>query len=267
MQYLATPVGGALVQTGGVVNVIHMTIALNVIPGAAAPGFPVGYADIASDGGMTIWDSALQASCSPGILDGGYNVALIQGGCPGLPACPGGYPPAECPGAPMFLLGPLQANGGPTETMLPEPESALIDEVPGNQGGCQPNTDQRGVVRAQGAACDAGSVEVRPFTVEVRPARLRFGRLRVGHIRRKAVRVTYTSGERSTVSLGRVRLTGRGARDFHLEAIRCRGKSVSLSKSCTVVISFRPRQRGVRTAKVTLAGLRKTVSVTGTGLT
>ena len=51
-------------------------------------------------------------------------------------------------------LGPLQDNGGPTWTMLPSAEA--IDA--GTPVGC-PATDQRGVTRPQGIACDIGAVE------------------------------------------------------------------------------------------------------------
>ena len=54
-------------------------------------------------------------------------------------------------------LGPLQNNGGPTQTLLPEPNSPAIDSVPCTDA---PATDQRGVTRPQGIRCDIGSVEV-----------------------------------------------------------------------------------------------------------
>jgi hypothetical protein len=50
-------------------------------------------------------------------------------------------------------LGPLAANGGPTLTRAPAAGSPAIDH------GC-PATDQRGVPRPQGPACDIGAVEV-----------------------------------------------------------------------------------------------------------
>ncbi|MCX7556018.1 delta-60 repeat domain-containing protein [Xanthomonadaceae bacterium JHOS43] len=54
-------------------------------------------------------------------------------------------------------LQALGANGGPTRTHLPRPDSPLLDAVP-----CAPApgfTDQRGVSRPQGDACDMGAVE------------------------------------------------------------------------------------------------------------
>lgn len=54
------------------------------------------------------------------------------------------------------LLGPLQYNGGPTWTHALLPGSPGIDA--GDNSGC-PATDQRGVARPQGSACDIGAYE------------------------------------------------------------------------------------------------------------
>ena len=53
-------------------------------------------------------------------------------------------------------LGPLQDNGGPTWTHMPADDSPAVDT-----GGatCSTSTDQRGVARPYGAACDIGAVE------------------------------------------------------------------------------------------------------------
>jgi hypothetical protein len=53
------------------------------------------------------------------------------------------------------LLGPLQDNGGPTETMLPQPGSPAIDAIDSARL-CAP-PDQRGVER--GRPCDVGAVD------------------------------------------------------------------------------------------------------------
>jgi hypothetical protein len=55
------------------------------------------------------------------------------------------------------LLGELQGNGGPTETQALLPGSPAIDA--GDDIGC-PATDERGVLRPAGAACDIGAFEV-----------------------------------------------------------------------------------------------------------
>ncbi len=59
------------------------------------------------------------------------------------------------------LLGPLANNGGPTQTMTLFVGSAAIDRIPNGTNGCGTTimTDQRGILRPQGAACDIGAYE------------------------------------------------------------------------------------------------------------
>ncbi len=57
------------------------------------------------------------------------------------------------------LLGDLQDNGGPTLSMLPKSGSPAINAATACPADA---TDQRGVARPQGAACDLGAVERRP---------------------------------------------------------------------------------------------------------
>ena len=63
-------------------------------------------------------------------------------------------------------LGPLQDNGGPTFTMLPDPDSPLIDAgvdaVATNAG---LTTDQRGFARISGQGVDIGAVEIQAFII------------------------------------------------------------------------------------------------------
>jgi len=59
-------------------------------------------------------------------------------------------------------LGELTKNGGPTMTHEPKTipvVSVAIDQIP--EADCEVTTDQRGVDRPQGAACDIGAVEWR----------------------------------------------------------------------------------------------------------
>jgi hypothetical protein len=62
------------------------------------------------------------------------------------------------------MLGPTVYNSGPTPVNLPAANSPAIDEVPlancSDVSGNPVPTDQRGVSRPQGSACDAGSVEI-----------------------------------------------------------------------------------------------------------
>ena len=60
--------------------------------------------------------------------------------------------------------GGLQNNGGPTQTVAPLSTSLAVDAVPLSNctdvSGAPVSTDQRGIARPQGAACDIGSVDV-----------------------------------------------------------------------------------------------------------
>jgi hypothetical protein len=59
------------------------------------------------------------------------------------------------------LLGPLQDNGGFTQTMALLPDSPAINAA--DDGNC-PSTDQRGVARPQGSHCDIGAYEAEIVT-------------------------------------------------------------------------------------------------------
>lgn len=61
------------------------------------------------------------------------------------------------------LLGPLADNGGFTQTMALLPGSPAIDA--GNDTPSCPSTDQRGVIRPQGAHCDIGAFELVQYVI------------------------------------------------------------------------------------------------------
>ena len=67
------------------------------------------------------------------------------------------------------LLGPLADNGGLTQTHALLAGSPAIDAVP--VADCTVTTDQRGVARPQGAACDIGAFEldVMQATIDIKP--------------------------------------------------------------------------------------------------
>src|SRR5207249_2109811 len=58
------------------------------------------------------------------------------------------------------MLGPLQANGGPTPTRLPLPGSPAIDA--GNNAAASGALDQRGLNRIVNGTIDIGAVETQP---------------------------------------------------------------------------------------------------------
>jgi predicted outer membrane repeat protein len=88
-------------------------------------------------------------NCAGYFSDGGGNLSYPDGSCPGINANP--------------VLGPLQHNSGPTQTMLPGAGSPAIDAA--NDATCAAppvnNLDQRGITRPQGLHCDIGAAEVR----------------------------------------------------------------------------------------------------------
>ncbi len=78
------------------------------------------------------------------------NNSIVAGGCPYGSACRNVIDANP-------LLGPLADNGGFTQTMALGVGSPAIDA--GNNATCA-STDQRGVARPQGSACDMGAFEV-----------------------------------------------------------------------------------------------------------
>ncbi len=85
-------------------------------------------------------------NCSGSIASGGHNLVFGDDTCPGINGDP--------------KLGPLRDNGGATQTAALLSGSAAVDLAPPGAG-C-PQTDQRGVVRPQGAGCDVGAYELAP---------------------------------------------------------------------------------------------------------
>jgi hypothetical protein len=85
-------------------------------------------------------------NCAGSFADGGLDIDFPESACPGAATDP--------------LLGALAANGGPTATQALTPGSPAIDLVP--VGSACAATDQRGMARPVGAACDAGAYELAP---------------------------------------------------------------------------------------------------------
>ena len=87
--------------------------------------------------------------------------SVVQGGCPANATCS-----EVVAGDP--LLGPLQDNGGAAPTLLPGIGGSALDAGdPATCGTAPFDTDQRGVARPQGPACDIGAVELRQAQLAV----------------------------------------------------------------------------------------------------
>ena len=136
--------GGLYAASIPSVEVVDSTVAENEATGAGggiAFGGNVGSGTLRN----TIVADNLATDCSGSVTSLGYNLDS-DGTCTSQPTdIPSGN----------ASLGPLASNGGPTLTHLPLAGSAAIDDG----GGCS-GTDQRGLPRPSGSACDIGSVEL-----------------------------------------------------------------------------------------------------------
>jgi CSLREA domain-containing protein len=129
---------------GGSVTITASTISQNSGPSSLAGPMTVAASVVAPTTGR---------ACAAAVTSGGFNVAT-DATC-GLGAT--GDRQTTDP-----RLGGLTANGGPTPTSLPYGNSPLVDAIPvGTAGLCDGTiaTDQRGVARPAGSACDVGAVE------------------------------------------------------------------------------------------------------------
>jgi hypothetical protein len=149
--------GGALFHTNGAVNILNSTIANNRGPDWAPSAIFIGSFD-ASVPSLTLantlisdnqWYACDHWTGSVTLVSSGHN--LVQD--------------ATCNPHPSDLigssagLGPLLDNGGPTQTQALLPDSPALDAA---DAALCPATDQRGVARPQGVACDIGAFELAP---------------------------------------------------------------------------------------------------------
>jgi beta-glucanase (GH16 family) len=152
--------GGALFLTDGVMDLVNTTIADNVSPSWAPEGIFVGTFGPAS--ATLMLTNSIVANATGGcfvapwgsgtvtLASGGHNIGS-DGSCNLIAA---GDQPNTDP-----IIGLLADNGGPTLTHALLAGSPAIDA--GDDSVC-PATDQRGVLRPQGAACDIGAYEFVP---------------------------------------------------------------------------------------------------------
>lgn len=144
-------IGGGLYVFEGVAQLSFVTIAANAATGSgggvvALPSSIAGAAVIESNSIIASNRGTPVLNCATTVTDDGHNLVFGDSSCPGTSADP--------------RLGPLQDNGGPTQTMALGPGSGALGLVPAND--CPVDTDQRGVTRPQGTRCDAGAYELAP---------------------------------------------------------------------------------------------------------
>lgn len=96
------------------------------------------------------------------------------------------------------LLGPLAANGGPTQTMALLAGSPAIDAIP--VASCAVGTDQRGVSRPQGSSCDIGAFELQPQSADATPPQTTIRKAKINRAARKA-KFKFSSSEAGSTFL------------------------------------------------------------------
>ncbi len=151
--------GGGGIWNDGTITLINATVSGN----RASPGAGIGNTGTASLEGTVLALNQETPDCFGSLSSGGYNLIGDATGCTFSSSTGDLVGPVS--GTPIDpKLGPLADNGGPTQTMALLSGSPAIDVIPTAQ--CTaflgPNpTDQRGVSRPQGTACDIGAFEVK----------------------------------------------------------------------------------------------------------
>lgn len=141
--------GGVTTNSPSINTLVNDTIADNTAPG--------GPTQIRNFGSATIENTIVTGSdpnCDGTLTDAGHN--LDSGDTCGFSSTDGDQINTNPD------LGPLQNNGGATDTTALLSGSPAINR--GSNTGC-PATDQRGVTRPQGGTCDIGAYESAPPTL------------------------------------------------------------------------------------------------------
>ena len=110
---------------------------------------------------LTVTNSLVDGDCAGDVTSNGYNIESPGDTC-------GFDQTGDQPSVPDPMLGPLQDNGGPTETHALLPGSSAINQIPLEDcldaDGAPLTTDQRGKPRPEtgGTMCDVGAFERQP---------------------------------------------------------------------------------------------------------
>lgn len=149
--------GPGLPGTGGAINQRAMGTTLTHVTITANSAAGLGGGVDGAGGTVTIGNSIVAGNvaappnlnCAGVLVDQGGNIEFAAS------SCPAGFLQAN-----PKLTG-LADNGGPTQTISLQPGSAAIDHVTT----CVLGSDQRGVARPVGSACDSGAYQVAPPSV------------------------------------------------------------------------------------------------------
>jgi CSLREA domain-containing protein len=147
--------GGGFYTSAGTAILRNVTLARNSVGGPSAHG-----GNLAADftGQVTVENTIVAQGTAPTPATNCYRYASatitpVARNLDSGSSCAFGAPHLSNTSA---ALGPLADNGGPTDSLIPEIGSAVIDAAIGCPS---PAEDQRGVPRPAGAACEIGAVE------------------------------------------------------------------------------------------------------------
>jgi hypothetical protein len=254
--------GGGILGTNAI-TVANATISGNdaATAGAISGGGPwtIGGSVIAGN----TQDSGAQCA-GASITSTGYSVLGPFGACTGIPGT------GDLTNVADPLLGPLDDNGGLTQTMLPAVGSPALDRIPAADALCvAPTTDQRGVARPQDLGCTAGAVDVKPDPI-LKPPSTTFPNTLVG--RQSAnQKLVLRNPAQTAITVDSVTLLGGGASQFALRPAfdTCTGQTVAPGATCEAKVAFAPTSGGAKTAfarVTTTAGVQLFVTLSGTAL-
>jgi hypothetical protein len=149
--------GGGVTVVNTSITLLYVTLVGNSAPVGANLGIQPGGDELVSFASVLGGPMGGGADCdiSAGAVttSQGYNFSSDA-------SCAFGGGPGDITGGSDPLVGLLGDNGGPTATMLPQAGSPLLDKVDCAAAPVVMTTDQRGVTRPQGGACEIGAVEV-----------------------------------------------------------------------------------------------------------
>ena len=180
----ASSSGAGIVNLGDTIELQNATVAANT--GSAAI-----YSIATINAKNTIVSNGASGNCTSPITSQGHNLESAD-------EC--GFHSAGDQTGKDPLLGALADNGGPTDTAGLLAGSPAIDT--GDPAGC-PLSDQRGVTRPQGSACDIGAFELVPLSAIPSNA-FKFGRLKRNKRKGTATMIVIVPGA------GTITLKGKG---------------------------------------------------------
>jgi hypothetical protein len=232
-------------SSGSAIENLGTSIALQNVTIAGNTGSPAVRNIATLSASNSIVSNGAGGNCEGTITSLGHNIeSADECGFHGAGDLPGRNP----------LLGPLANNGGETDTTALLAGSPAIDA--GDPAAC-PGSDQRGVARPQGPACDIGAFELVPLAPRIVPSNsFSFGRLKLNRRRGTATLVVNLPGP------GAVGLAGKGIVGLPAQAKASGAVTAAGPLKLTIKAKGKTRRKLNLTGRV---GVNATVTYTPTG--